>query len=54
VNALRGPLRGGGDQRLLHCVFRRLEVAVPARHRTEHLRRKLAQQVLNTRINHLR
>ena len=43
-DALRRPLRRRGDQCLLHRVLRRVEVAVPPRHRAQHLRRKLAQQ----------
>ncbi len=43
-DALRRPLRGGRDQRLLHRVLRGGEVAVAAGHRAEHLRREVAQQ----------
>src|SRR5690625_954279 len=41
------PLQGGGDQRLLHCVFARVKVGVPAGDRAEHLRREFTQQVLD-------
>ncbi|MCU1661191.1 MAG: integrase catalytic region [Pseudonocardia sp.] len=42
-----GPLRGGGDERLLHRVLGVRELAVPAGDRAEGLRGELAQQVLD-------
>jgi hypothetical protein len=45
-DAFGGPLRGGGDQRLLGGVLGGVEVAVAANHRAEDLRRQLAEQVL--------
>ncbi len=47
--SLGGPCGGGGNQRLLHGVLGVGEVAVTADERTEDLRRKLAQQVLEAR-----
>ena len=46
-HALLGPLRRGGEQRLLHGVLARVEPAVPTDERAEDLRRELAQQVLD-------
>ena len=46
-NALRGPLRRGGDERFLQRVLRRVEIAVLPRDRAEHLRRECAQQALD-------
>ncbi len=46
-NALGWPLRRRGDQRFLHRVFGRREIAEAAHDRAEHLRRELAQQVLD-------
>ena len=45
-HALARPLQRGGEQRLLHRVFRGGEVAEAPDHGAEHLRRQLAQQVL--------
>ena len=42
-----GQRVAGGDQRLLHGVLGRIEVAVAAHERAEDLRRQLAQQVLD-------
>ena len=47
-DALIRPLERGGEQRLLHGVLGRVEVAVAADERAEDLRRELAQQVLGT------
>ena len=44
---LRRPVRGRGEQRLLHGVLGGVEVAVPADEHAEDLRRQLAQQVLD-------
>ncbi len=49
-HAVPRPLAGGGDQRLLHGVLGGSEVPVPPDDRTEHLRRKLAQQMLGTGV----
>ncbi|GFJ83967.1 hypothetical protein Phou_081470 [Phytohabitans houttuyneae] len=46
--ALGRPLSGGGEQRLLHGVLARVELAVPARERAENPRRELTQQILDT------
>jgi hypothetical protein len=47
--AVGRPLRRGREQSLLHGILRVVEVAVPSRDGTEHLRRQLAQQVLDGR-----
>jgi hypothetical protein len=47
-NSVSGPALGRGDQRLLDCVLRAVEVAEAAGERAEDLRRKLAQQVLDS------
>jgi hypothetical protein len=44
------PLIGGGDESFLHGVFGCAEIIALTHHRTERLRRKLAQQALDTRI----
>ena len=49
-HAVARPLRGRGDQRLLHGVLARGEVAEPPQHRAEHLRREIAQQVLGSTV----
>jgi hypothetical protein len=46
-HALLGPLRRGGEQRLLHGVLARVEPVVPTDEHAEDLRRELAQQVLD-------
>ena len=45
-HAIVGPLDGGREQSLLYRVLGGGEVPEPPQHRTENLRRKLAQQVL--------
>ena len=45
--AVRRPVPGGSDQRLLHRVLGRVEVAPAAGERAEDLRRQFAQQVLD-------
>ena len=47
-HALIGPLQRSGEERLLHGVFGRVELPVPAHQCAEDLRRELAQQVLDT------
>ena len=48
-HALDGPPLGGREQRLLHRVLARVELAVPPRERAEDPRREVAQQVLDGR-----
>ena len=48
--AVARPLRGRGDQRLLHRVLGGGEIAEAADDRAEHLRRELAQQLLGAEI----
>ena len=50
-NAFPRPLRGRRDQGLLHGVLGGGEVAKTADHRAEHLRRKIAQQVLGSDVS---
>jgi hypothetical protein len=45
-HAVARPLRGGGDERLLHRVLGRVEAPVAPHERAEDLRREPAQQVL--------
>ena len=45
-NPLHGPLRGSRHESLLHRVLRGGEIIMPARYGGEHMRRKIAQQVL--------
>src|SRR5690349_363021 len=49
-DTLRRPLRRRGDERFLHGILGRREVAMSARHRGEHLRREVAQQVLDRQL----
>ena len=45
-----GPLLRRSEERLLHCVLTCVELAVTPHERTEDLRRKLAQQILDSRV----
>jgi hypothetical protein len=45
-HALVGPLGGGGKQRVLYRVLGGGEISESPQHRTENLRRQLAQQIL--------
>ena len=49
-NAVRGPLDGGGEERLLDRVLGGIERAVAPDQRTEDLRRELAQQALDVGV----
>jgi len=51
-NAFARPLERGGEQRLLNSVFGRGEVMEAPHDRAEHLRRKVAQQVLGVGAEH--
>ena len=46
-HAFRRPLHGRGEQRLLHGVLARVELAVPAHEHGQDPRRERAQQVLD-------
>ena len=50
-NPVSRPAFGGGDECLLDCVLRAVEVAEAAGERAEDLRRKLAQQVLDSGLD---
>ena len=49
-DAVARPLCGRGDQRFLHGVLGVGEVAKSPDHRAEHLRREVAQQTLDTKV----
>ena len=44
-NSVVGPLRRGGEQRILQRIFGIGEIATATRDRAEHLRREITQQV---------
>ena len=46
-NAFGCPLERRGEECLLHGVLARVELSVPPHQRAEHLRRQLAQQILD-------
>src|SRR5215472_8512962 len=48
--AVARPMQRGGEQGFLDSVLRRVEVACGPNERAQHLRRKLAQQILNVRL----
>ncbi len=52
-NAIRRPLPRGGQQSFLHRIFRCREISVPPHQEPEHLRHKVAKQVLERRFHQL-
>jgi hypothetical protein len=49
-DAVAWPLIGPGDESFLHRILRCAEIIALTHNRTERLRRKLAQQALDTKI----